>query len=187
MRSVGDNHSDELANHLSRQTDKRQLADSGFRLKGRAALAINLALHPDEPDGGARTGLWAFWAAGGASHQPCAPSGRAGWGRAHWPVGILGSARRWPSTLRSIRTSRMGAIALARGHFGRRAAVAINLALHPDEPDWGRVWWPICVLARHRSRGSYSGSTQGTRHTPVDAVSRDWKKSGNQPVLAYAF
>ncbi len=58
MLSVGDKHSDELANHLSRQTDKTQLADSDFRLKRRAAVAGNLALDPDEPDG-------AVWPDGG--------------------------------------------------------------------------------------------------------------------------
>ncbi len=66
MLSVGDNHSDEFANHLSREADKRQLTDSGFRLKQRGAVAINLPLHPDE----------------------------ASWGRLHSAVGILGGGRR---------------------------------------------------------------------------------------------
>jgi len=48
----------------------------------RRVLVANLALHPDEPDGG----VWTGWLAGGrcratrVSHQPCAPSGRAGLG-----------------------------------------------------------------------------------------------------------
>ncbi len=151
MLSVGDNHSDGLANHLSRQTDKRQLADSGFRLKRRAAVAINLA----------------------------APSGRAGWGRdpghlgrravainllhpdeAGWGESCLWAFRAAAAVAvnrGSIRTSRMGARALvcaggshpcsigragwgrvlACGHFGRRAAVAVNRA-PSGRAGWGR-------------------------------------------------
>ncbi len=80
----------------------------------------------------------------------------------------------------------MGAIALACGHFGRRAAVAVNLALHPDEAGWGRVWWPIWVLARHGPRGSYSGSTQGRdTHRFTQSLAR-WNKTGNQSVLRFS-
>ncbi|MGI6415703.1 MAG: hypothetical protein ACOX1P_08550 [Thermoguttaceae bacterium] len=58
----------------------------------RAALAINLALHPDEPDGGERVGLAArgpLVAVNLALH-PDEPDG----GRAQWPMGILGGGRR---------------------------------------------------------------------------------------------
>ena len=79
----------------------------------------------------------------------------------------------------------MGATALACGHLGRREEVAINLALHPDEPDGGvcgtnsrsgQAWAPRLLFWFH----------PGTRHTPVYAVSQDWNKTGNQSVPRFS-
>ena len=41
----------------------------------------------------------------------------------------------------------MGAVALGCGRLRRRAALAINLALHPDEPDGGVGTGQQAVLA----------------------------------------
>ncbi|MGI6414729.1 MAG: hypothetical protein ACOX1P_03590 [Thermoguttaceae bacterium] len=46
--------------------------------------------------------------------------------------------------------SRMAAGAVVDGDFGRRAAVAVNLALHPDEAGWGRGRWSMGILGGGR-------------------------------------
>ena len=43
-----------------------------------------------------------------------------------------------------------GACALGCGRRGRRVAVAINLALHPDEAGWGRLRWAVGSVGGYR-------------------------------------